>query len=55
MKTEALIFNLITAGIFAFAASYAIWHQLAKGRVEWRGVIIIGSAGILSGLAGPCF
>lgn len=55
MKTEALVVNLVTAGIFAFAASYAIWRKLAKGRVDWCVVIMIGSAGILSGLAGPCF
>jgi uncharacterized membrane protein YfcA len=55
MKAEAIIFNLITAAMFAFAASYAIWRKLAEGRVDWRGVTPIGLGGMLCGMAGPCF
>ena len=55
MKTEAIISNVVTAAMFAFAASYAIWRKLAEGRVDWRGVITIGLGGTLCGLAGPCF
>jgi hypothetical protein len=55
VKTEATISNVVTAAMFALAASYAIWRKLAGGRVDWRGVIMIGLGGMLCGLAGPCF
>lgn len=52
MSTQKPVDGGVTATLFTFALSYALWRNAAVGSVDWTGVIVVGAGAAICAAMG---